>query len=1439
MTPVPPVVQRLRVAAVCSILTGLVFLQEPGLVVTDTKLDLTVDPVGWLSRALHLWEPHGWLGQVQNQAYGYLFPMGPFFAAGHLLGVPEWVVQRTWTALLMCVAVIGVTRLAARLGLGSPGTQLAAGVLFALSPRFLTTLGPISAETLPMAMAPWILLPLVPGDPRWRPRTAAARSGLAVLACGAVNATATLAVLLLPLLYLATRRPGQPRRRTLSAWLAAVVAACTWWVVPLLLLGSVSPPFLDWIESARITTIPTSLLETLRGTSHWVAYTATSDGPFWQGGWLLVTSPLAVLDTVVIAALGVIGLSRRDLPERRWLALSALVGVVAVTFGHVGPLDAPWAEWSQGLLDGALAPFRNVHKFDPVLRLPLALASAWALAHLSRVIRTIRAPGLPALTGALAGLVLVGAAAPLVTGVLPPRGAFVAVPGYWVDTAEWLAARDDGAALVVPSASFGTFYWGDPRDEPLQPLATTPWAVRDAVPLAPAGTIRLLDEIGRRISRGQGGQGLSTLLGRAGLRYVVVRNDLDYARADATRPVLVHEALARSPGIVQVAAFGSVVGGGSRPGLRVDSGLDLPYRAVEIFEVTAASPRVSAAPLSSTVVVAGAAESVGDLADAEVIPSGPVVLAGDVPADLTALLRTGTTIATDGYARREVDFGRVDDNASAVLAVGDPLRLHNPARDYLPYTDDLTTAAVPLDGAVSASSSLSDAGSAGGTEPDRQPYAAVDGDLTTSWSSSDARGGVGQWIELDAGRIVSSVTARLRLQPDVFGIVPTRVRVTSDNGSIDVPVPVPAADASIDTNIPVPGGRTRSLRVEALQMSDGGHGVSFVVAELSLPGVRPTRPLAVPGSLSTAGRVVLSTDRGRDACVLVGRRPLCAEGLGRAGEDALTLDRSLTGSSGSWGVTGQALPRPGPALDVLLTEGVPGVHAQTSSSAVQDPRGGPQTIVDGDFETGWVAASGDRAPFVNLTWGEQREITGVSVRLDAALAASAPTAIRAVSDTGQMRTAPIDEDNVALFTEPVLSSSLQVSFPAIRPEGTFNPFTGRTDLLPVGVSELVPLGVEDLVVTPDPEERLASPCGSGPEVVVDGRSFSTSVSGTRRSITDLEPQPVVLCASAEVTLVDAARVTMRAAPAWLPGDLVLDRGTGEATAALPVATSVVADGPDRRSVTVAARTEPVVLSVLENANPGWAATLDGVRLEPVILDGWHQGWVVPAGAAATVSLEFTPQPTYRLGLLVGLALVALLVLAAFVPARSPRRTPAIAAGPSGRFDLAVFGLALGWLAGVLGLVLAAASWWVSRLGSARRSWRPRLLELAPAVLVLAAGVDFVIRPWASVRGYAGDQAWPQVCVLLALGLALCPGSADEHAQALHGALQEDPAEPGDEQADGEGDPQDQPEVAGEGLDVERAEDEAEDQDVPQEQAVGDPAQPAHRGGAQRAVRHRP
>jgi len=77
-----------------------------------------------------------------------------------------------------------------------------------------------------------------------------------------------------------------------------------------------------------------------------------------------------------------------------------------------------------------------------------------------------------------------------------------------------------------------------------------------------------------------------------------------------------------------------------------------------------------------------------------------------------------------------------------------------------------------------------------------------------------------------------------------------------------------------------------------------------------------------------------------------------------------------------------------------------------------------------------------------------------------------------------------------------------------------------------------------------------------------------------------------------------------------------------------------------------------VLATTENFNTGWRARLHGSTLEPIRVDGWRQAWVVPAGAAGQVDLTYTPDRTYRAGLLLGALGVLVVFLLAVLRPRS-------------------------------------------------------------------------------------------------------------------------------------------------------------------------------------------
>src|SRR4051812_42782354 len=131
----------------CLALAALAFAvalaQRPGTATSDTKIDLHVDPVGFLADVASVWSPSGDLGHVQSGQYaGYLFPTGPFFALGHVIGLAPWLIHRLWLGAVLAIAVVGAARLADALLPGETTAGLAAGTPARLTAGLVMLLNP-------------------------------------------------------------------------------------------------------------------------------------------------------------------------------------------------------------------------------------------------------------------------------------------------------------------------------------------------------------------------------------------------------------------------------------------------------------------------------------------------------------------------------------------------------------------------------------------------------------------------------------------------------------------------------------------------------------------------------------------------------------------------------------------------------------------------------------------------------------------------------------------------------------------------------------------------------------------------------------------------------------------------------------------------------------------------------------------------------------------------------------------------------------------------------------------------------------------------------------------------------------------------------------------------------------------------------------------------
>jgi arabinofuranan 3-O-arabinosyltransferase len=1375
------------VAAAALILT---FAQSPGRVSPDTKLDLTANPLRFLARAFNLWNSELPFGQAQNQAYGYLFPHGTFFLVGDVLGLPGWVTQRLWWALLLTVGFWGLLRVAEALGIGSPTSRIIAAVAFALSPRVLTTLGAISSETLPMMLAPWVLLPVILAlRGEGSVRVMAARSALAIALMGAVNAVATMTGCLAAVIWLACHRPNRLWWRFTAWWLACAVLAVAWWVVALVLLGRISPPFLDFIESSGVTTQWMSLTEMLRGTDAWTPFVA----PNATAGTSLVTGSVAVLATTLVAAAGLAGLAIRSSPAsgrcpqpafRGRLITILLIGVVLLAAGYSGGLGSPVAQQVQAFLDADGTPLRNIHKLEPLLRLPLTLG----LAHLLGRIPLPGSAPRRVWTNALAHpehdkrvavgvvvLVALAAATSLAwTGRLTPPGAFTAIPQYWHDTADWLDKHNTGGrVLVAPGAPFATQVWGASHDEPLQVLGSSAWGVRDSIPLTPPQTIRALDSVQRLFAAGRPSAGLADTLARQGISYVVVRNDLNPETSRSARPVLVHQAIEGSGGLVKKAQFGEPVGPGTLAGFVTDSGLRPRYPAVEIYQVHGTSPVVPyLVDTDAMARVDGGPEALLRLDERRRLlrqpPLGPMLLASD--AEQAGLPVPAVTV-TDTPLARETDYGRVDDHSSAIRTPDDPRHTYNRVPDYPAGGADMVYGQW-TGGRVSVSSSASDSTALPNVAPMSGPAAAIDADSSTSWVSNSLQAAVGQWLQVDFDHPVTNATITITPSASAVGAQVRRLEVSTVNGTGTLRFD----EAGKPLTTALPYGETPWVRITAVDTDDGSPGVQFGITDFTVTqydangfahpvNLRHTAMVPGPPANSAVAQWDLGSELlGRQGCAESPNGIRCAAAMALSPEEPVNLSRTLTVPERTAVTpTVWVRARQGPNLADLISE--PGTVRATGDADPIDVLGSAYAAADGDPGTAWTAPQAvvrhKIAPTLTLKLPARSEVAGLRVAPSSSELPAHPTLVAVdLGDGPQVRRLSSDGGAQWFELKPGVTDTIRLSI--LDWDNVIDRTAlGFDQLKPPGLAEVTALDPRGAPIAAadaarNRERPIDLPCGRGPVIGVAGQFVQTSVATTVGALVDGDPFAARPCRAGPITLPAGQQELVISPGAAFVVDGVQLAGplADQLRTAATAPAQTGAWSADHREVNVAPSQASRVMVVPESVNPGWTARAgDGSLLSPVTVNGWQQGWVLPPGTAGIVTLTFASNALYRAGLAGGLALLPVLALLAFLPVRRPR-APEEPARPwqPGRAAVSIAVLAAGAvISGVAGVVVVGAA-------LALRNLLRRREKLCDAVTVgltagglILAGAVLSQYPWRSVDGYVGHSSGVQLLALISIG----------------------------------------------------------------------------------------
>ncbi len=1119
------------VAAVC--LVPLLAVR-PGVVTSDTKTYLYLDPARFLSQVASLWNPTVALGTVTHEYVGYLLPMGPYYAATAALHVPTWIAQRLWLGGILFAAGAGVLFLCRVLAVRGPG-RLVAALAFALSPYFLQYAGRISVILLPWAGLPWMVAFTVLAARRggWRDP---ARFALVMALVSGINASSVLYVGLAPALWLvyaaAVEREVSWRRAVAVALRVGVLAAAVsaWWIAGLTVEAAYGIDILKYTETVPSTSQTSSAAEVLRGLGYWYFYGGDRLGPWTRSAVLYTQAVWVVALSFAVPALSFLAAALVRWRHRAYFVLLVVVGTVcsvgAFPYAHPTPagglLKAFMTDTTAGLA------MRSTDRATPLVVLGLAmLLGAGASAVWARL------PRIGLVTGLAAAALVVANNPALFNGDAQVASTFhqpASLPSYELAALRYLNSVNQGTrVLAIPGNDFAAYRWGNTVDTPQPSVLTRPFVTREQQVMGSMATADTLYALDAPIQTGiENWSALAPMARLMSAGNLLVEYDQAYEHYGTPQPKLLAASLAQTPpGLTNPRSFGR-----PRPNLPVIPTLNeadlaatpnLPWPSPLVtYTIPGARPIARGESDQGALVVAGDATGLESLAGAGMLDTtSAVYYAGTLdrhPAELHRLLAGGATLvvtnsnkargvrwdtltANYGYTQTPLDHpSRTDPSDSPIdLFPGAPAG----ARTYAAYTGALDVTASSYGNPVSYT-------------PEYQPYGAIDGNLDTAWETGTflpdpAR----QWWQVRfTGGVTAGQVTLVQPQQGTRSRWITKVTLHFDGGS---PVTARLGSASrtpAGQTLTFPTRTFHTLRV-TIDATSNDHAAPAAAsavgfAEVQVPGVSvtevthlPTDLLSAAGTASLGHRLVVTMTRERVSPY----PPRSDPQLRMVDQFTLPTARTFTLS----GTASLSTLMPDDEIDRLV--GMPGttgsgVVAYSSGRLPGDLQSTAAAAADGNPQTAWqpgFGAAAQKGSWLQYVLPAPITFDHMTLQVVADGRHSVPTAftVTAQSATGGHTvirtvtlphigdgTAPGSTVTVPVHFPAVTGQRIRVTFTGVRLERTTNYYSSKPTALPLGIAEV---GIPGLRTPPVPA-ALPGTCQSN-LVTIDGRPVTVRIVG--------------------------------------------------------------------------------------------------------------------------------------------------------------------------------------------------------------------------------------------------------------------------------------------------------------------------------------------------------